>query len=1120
MPLDAAELRSIKSFDQLVSLLCDHLDWPDEVREFEDSTFPYDPEEFGLKLDQAANVTVHQLRPVRRDQPWGIFFIEFSSKKMPVVVLRRILNRLVRKKRQTADAASRAVWDLNDLLFITAFGGQSGTEREIAFAHFHQERGDLPTLRVLGWDGGNTVPKLDYVAGILKERLSWPEDDGDLDAWRRQWSGAFKHRIGHSIRTADELAKVLARLAKRIRDAATVMMEHEAENGPLRQLHKAFQTALIHDLSEADFADTYAQTVTYGLLTAALSRTDMNGGTGTVLLAENLAEMVPVTNPFLKEMLQTFLTVGGRENGIDFDELGTQDVIDLLRDPKTDLPMVVRDFGNRTQREDTVVYFYEHFLKEYDKELKFQRGVFYTPQPVVSFIVRSVHELLQSEFGLVDGVASIATWREVATAKPTIKIPEGTDPDSHFVTILDPATGTATFLVESIDLIHRTMMAKWKAQGMSKPQQTAAWNEYVPQHLLPRLYGYELMMAPYAIAHMRLGLKLIETKYNFGSEARARVYLSNALEPARDYSGMLDFAAPALAHEAQAVNKIKSSAKFFVVIGNPPYAQYSMNLNADAKTHIEKFRYANGQRIKARNALQLERNLNDDYVKFVGFSVDSLNIGGIACLVTNRMYINSSSLVGMREWINRNFRKSIILDLWGSSEEARRIERLHKDENVFDIMQGVAIMSLLGRGAHTIPSASYMEIIGSRDSKYAFLDNSTASTMPAAEVRPGPSDWYFHQDPKQRDPEMTLDQIFLSYSTLVASNRDHLVVGFETPEVLKNMRQVRDYEGTDKEVSENFSFTLKKNWNIKEARRALKTDNLEKYVRDIEYRPFDRRKIFFHPSWVWQTAPAVSRNAGATQGNLILISLGKNRSEANNGHWISTILADKSVVSTRDNASGFPLYVMPGNGQLQLSTRECNFTQAFLRNIASTLSLNVPPDGSVPKELTIEQIFTYIYAILLAPGYRNFYAAKLCDGFPPIPIAEDLELFKSVAELGATLVKTHTLCRDFTSTPNYFGRPDVMVAAPTWDGQKVYIDSAGISGFGPFDEIIWSFQVGSFHPAQRWLKERKGRKLSPEDIEHYRKILAAISETIRLQAAIDKVIEEHGGWAGAFVGKI
>ena len=578
MSRTADNLRAICNFEDLIRYLEDELDWPLQEYGFDELTFEYAPEELGIKAEDAAKIgRIHQLRPLYSGQPWGIFFVEFENKKLPVVVLRRILSHLVVKKRTSANKSSAAAWDTQDLLFISAFGDTANEEREIAFAHFHQEPGDLPTLRVLGWDGADTPLKLAHLDKVLHERLRWPDKPSDQQAWREQWRAPFRHRIGHIISTSDALAEVLAQLARNIRDRAQTMLAAEADNGPLRTLHKAFRTSLIHDLSEESFADTYAQTITYGLLTAAISRTDRSEGRhGTALIAENITDMVPVTNPFLKEMLQTFLRVGGRKGGIDFDELGIQDVVELLRGEETDLPAILRDFGNRTRGEDPVIHFYEHFLAAYNKKLKVQRGVFYTPQPVVSYIVRSVHELLQTEFGLEDGLASTITWGEMAEkqlhlpaeegrGEGEFKIPAGTDPDSPFVVILDPATGTATFLVEVIDIIYRTLTEKWRKQGMNDQQRETAWNDYVPKHLLPRLYGYELMMAPYAIAHMKIGLKLHETGYRFGSEERARIYLTNALEPASDDKKQMEFeeVIPALAHEAKAVNAVKQWAAVY-----------------------------------------------------------------------------------------------------------------------------------------------------------------------------------------------------------------------------------------------------------------------------------------------------------------------------------------------------------------------------------------------------------------------------------------------------------------------------------------------------------------------------------------------------------------------------
>ena len=272
-----------------------------------------------------------------------------------------------------------------------------------------------------------------------------------------------------------------------------------------------------------------------------------------------------------------------------------------------------RDFGDRNPREDPVIHFYESFLSEYDKQSKVERGVFYTPRPVVSYIVRSVHQLLRTEFGLDDGLADVTTWGEMAKRQEGITAPDGVSPNQDFVRILDPATGTGTFLVEAIDVIYGTLADKWKAQGRRDHEVEALWNEYVPRHLLPRLHGYELLMAPYAIAHLKISLKLYETGYRFGSEERAQVYLTNALEPAQDFSGLMDFAVPALAEEAQAVNQVKAGQRFTVVMGNPPYSGHSANKGKWIADLIDDYKEGFPELRKPAQA----KWLSDDYVKFI-----------------------------------------------------------------------------------------------------------------------------------------------------------------------------------------------------------------------------------------------------------------------------------------------------------------------------------------------------------------------------------------------------------------------------------------------------------------------------------------------------------------------
>jgi hypothetical protein len=526
MPTDhRAELANIRTFPSLVRYLRDRMGWPIETDDFEQLTFEYSPEELGIDAKNAAKIQeIRRLRPLVPNQPWGIFFVKFEPKRLPVIALRRILSQVALKKRASANRAERQAWVADDLLFVSNYG--EGDERKISFAHFSVpgDRIELPTLKVLGWDNLDTALHLAEVARELTSRLAWPDDANNVELWRSTWRGAFTLRHGEVVTTSKELSISLAQLAQAIRDRIRTALRIETDQGPLTKLMKAFQEALVHDLDADGFADMYAQTIAYGLLSARISDPEKK-------TADDFAAHMR-TNPFLRELMETFLKVGGRRGkaggpGIDFDELGVSEVVDLL--DAAQMEAVIQDFGDKNRQEDPVIYFYELFLSEYDNQLKVQRGVFYTPQSVVSYIVRSVHELLQTEFGIVDGLADPITWGEMLNRHPGLKLPPLTDvpgetktisPDEPFVQILDPATGTATFLVETIDVIHRTLVAKWQKQGLSDAQQRTAWNEYVPKHLLPRLHAYELMMAPYAIAHMKLGLKLHETGYRFGTGTR------------------------------------------------------------------------------------------------------------------------------------------------------------------------------------------------------------------------------------------------------------------------------------------------------------------------------------------------------------------------------------------------------------------------------------------------------------------------------------------------------------------------------------------------------------------------------------------------------------------------
>ena len=1114
------ELRGIKSFPQLIKYLRDELDWPIEADDFEDITFDYDPEELGIDPETAAKIQeIKQLRPLTAGQPWGIFFVKFEPKKLPVVVLRRILSKLVVKKRTSAVKSEQAVWNLHDLLFISNYG--EGDHRQMTFANFSQDENnaDLPTLKVLGWDYEDTELHLDNVHHELKAKLRWPADEKNIQKWRETWSSAFILRNQEVITTSKDLAIRLAALAQRIRERAKRVLELENANGSMRQLYRAFQETLIHDLKEDDFADMYAQTIAYGLLAARMSR-PMG------ITSSNITDMVPNTNPFLRDILGTFIATGGRHGKIDFDELGVQEIVELLNSPETHMEAILRDFGNRTRQEDPVIHFYELFLTEYDKKKKVERGVFYTPQPVVSFIVRSVHELLKKDFGLEDGLADITTWGEITERNKNIKIPDGVQTDEPFVQILDPAVGTATFLVEVIDIIHKTMTTKWLKQGHMALEFPQLWNDYVPEHLLPRLYGYELMMAPYAIAHMRLGLKLFETDYKFAAEkTRANVYLTNSLEPAGEVGPSRQFEqlAPALAHEAKAVNDIKWNKRFTVVIGNPPYSNFGMmnkipfilNLLDDYK----------------RDLGEKKLNLDDDFIKFIRFGQYLITQTGIGILglITNNTYIDGITHRQMRNSLLGTFDRLFIINLHGSAAKKETCPDGSKDENVFDIQQGVGISILISKES-LLKTVFHSDIWGLREHKYECLSRSLCLTNTASNIHPCEPQFFFvPKDFSGTEDYMrwpSLVEVFKKNGPGVKTERDGVSIHWTLKEVRAAVESFRVLP--DGELRERFGLgSDSRDWKVANAKADVLAHRSEDLFRRILYRPFEYRYTWYSGQtrgFIGTPGYPVMKNM--LQPNAIgLLAMRQFEYDVPEYCYFlatPTLTECRVFVSNRGIANLFPLYLYEeSNGRFALPENgpRANFREVFLRELASNLGLAFDDQFGLPKSLTPKAIFYYAYAIFHSPNYRKRYAEFLKIDFPRLPLTSNLEMFHTLSRLGGELVSLHLMESDRLNIPatKWQGsKPSCEVEKITYSDDTVWINKGRSEGLRGVPENVWNFHIGGYQVCDKWLKDRKGRVLSAEDINHYQKIVVALNETIHLMKEIDEVIDQHGGWPGAF----
>ena len=1161
LPTELDRLKSIHDFPALVRYLKDDLQWPLDSDDIEDLTFDYTPEELGLEAQYAVKIQgIKQLRPLTDNQLWGIFFLEFEPERLPVVVLRRVLRALVFKKRQTAQASERAAWNKGDLLFISAMGEQS--HRRVSFAHFADGAAGLPTLQAFDWDDRETQF---HAINLALDKLKWPRNESDTAAWRESWAGAFTRTHGSIISTAKELSAALAILAGHTRDTVKKLYAVEAKTGPLHTLYEAFRKALAHDMEPDGFADTIAQTVAYGLFAARAE-------TGRLLGLTNLAEMVPQTNPFLRDLFREIEKLGGESGGIDFDELGVSVLVEVLN--KADMNEVLADFGRQTGggREDPVIHFYEAFLTQYDKEQKISRGVFYTPKPVVTFIVRSVDAILREQFHCPDGLADISTWAEVAARNPGLQIPAGVEPSAPFVQILDPATGTGTFLETAIEVIYETLAAKWGKERKTPEQMRAAWNEYVPAHLLPRLHGFELMMASYAIAHVKLGLKLRQFGYDFQSGERLRVYLTNTLEPATQGDRQLAFLPEFLSHEAYAADAVKRDSPITVVIGNPPYSGISSNMNQwiDDLLHGQT---AGGN--KVANYYEVDGNplgerkvwLQDDYVKFIRYGQHRIERAscGILAFITNHGYIGNPTFRGMRQSLMTTFNKIQIVDLHGNSKK-KGIDGC-EDNNVFDIQQGVSIGIFVSNKGTKDP-ISHIDLWGLRDTKYDWLLTHDFYQNASTELSAQSPHYLFNPFNTTYNEEYencfrVVDYISVNCAGIISA-RDHFVIDPNHTDLRKRIMQfinvsisddaIRDQYFSNREAGK-YSKGDTRGWKLSIARQiAMKDTNKENNFKRCLYRPFDFRWIYYSPYMVdWPRTEVV--------GNMLMgrnIGLLWTRPMSPDFEFSTLVtreIVDQCTAGNKSAGAGItslgPLYLYDEKGVTRRPNMNPEFLAAFGAKLGLAFRLSdtpkatpAAPDDIAAVELgmfgeyqgvfghpaatgatappnesafTPEDVFHYAYAVFHSPTYRARYAEFLKIDFPRLPLTSDVALFRKLCAFGAALVGLHLTETPLTPKAAFHGAGPAIVDAlryaepgPAQTEGRVYINRTQY--FAPVPPEVYGFHIGGYQVCHKWLKDRKGRVLTPEDISHYAYVTEALARTGDLMTQIDEAIEEHGGW--------
>jgi predicted helicase len=627
---------------------------------------------------------------------------------------------------------------------------------------------------------------------------------------------------------------------------------------------------------------------------------------------------------------------------------------------------------------------------------------------------------------------------------------------------------------------------------------------------------------------MKIGLKLAETGYRFGTEERARIYLTNALEPWVKQLPLIGF--EALAHEAAAVNEIKRHKRFTVVIGNPPYSVLSANLTSTARMIVDPYRYVNGQKIEERSMLRLEMHLQDDYIKFLAFSQQVLDQAhvGVLGVITNNGYLDNLTLRGVRFTLSEQFRELALLNLHGSRQRRGR-SNVISDDNVFDIEQGVTITTAAESGMKSVISrVRYAELIGSRELKNQFLLKSTAASIETDSITPQ-SPYYFFtpRDDSKRseyDAYTSITEAMPTNISGIVTAHDHLVVDFHDVRLRENARILRSDQISDEKARELLGVKDNAGWKLARVRRKLrkKTSDVE-FLRPYAYRPFDVRTIYYQHDLVWCDRRKVMSHTIAGS-NVALATCRQLASEPWEHLFVTRDLQDDCLVSnrTRERSYHFPLYLydaLPFEGDHpNEQAKRPNFSSAFLKSLTIALKQQQVGDFGLPTGLTPEDILHYAYAVFHSPSYRSRYAEFLKIDFPRLPLTSSLELFHALARLGGELTALHLLesaeldqpIAEFIGGAKKGNGPEIEKIS--WSNDTVWIDKQQTTGFRGVREEVWNFHIGSYQVCQKWLKDRKGRTLTKDDIAYYHKIIVALSETIRLMAKIDRVIEEHGGW--------
>lgn len=875
-----------------------------------------------------------------------------------------------------------------------------------------------------------------------------------------------------SITSSEYLAEALAKKTAFLRDNIG-----ENFNADLEGFYTAFKDYLIPSLTKEQFADIYAQTVTYGLF---IARIRANNGIQS-FSRETAANFIPATIGFLHDVFQ-FISFGQLPISLKWI---IDDITEILR--ASDMKSITKSLYTE---HDPIIHFYETFLSVYDPRLREKAGVYYTPLPVVEFIVRAVNTLLKERFYLKDGLADKS------------------------VTLLDPASGTTTFLVSAIGAALNEIKEKY-GDGLIKGR--------IEDNILNNFYGFELLMAPYAIGHLKLNIFLSEFGYIMPEDKRFKLYLTNTL----DFKELEQLSIPilsSLSKESHLAGEVKRDTKILCLLGNPPYSSSMKDRTDFSKEAMKLYTIGLGVENERKKGV-----MQDDYIHFLRFAHYKIEQSGrgIIGFITNNSYLDGLIHRQMRSSLLQTFDEIYILNLHGNSRIREKCPDGSKDENVFDIQQGVAISIFVkhdSKKSSEYGRVFYCNVYGLRENKFKFLDANQLKTIKWERLNPSRPYYFFVPKAdgklqKEYSEFLSVTEIFKNWISGAETRQDAVMVQFKKKQielVIKNLIS----DKTNQELTEIYSFAENANWKLDDVRKYLKNnynpDNIIQYC----YRPFDTRWVYFDKKTFGRPRKPLMDNMFHENLGLMLMREYFYDRPISNFFVVNKVADSRIGLSNRGSAYLFPLCLYQKtssprkrfqfNGHVaeppaEYLIRVPNLSENFVEFITQKYNREFASDGKgdLKKAIGTEDILAYIYAVLYSKNYRQRYQDFLKTDFPRIPFA-DFGEFKRLSELGSELIALHTMKHPSINetTVKFPIAGENIVKHVRYDSDNKRVSINDEQYFEGIEESLWSYLIGGYQVLDRWLKYRIGRSLDNEDIIYFMKIAKAIEETIKIEEAL------------------